>query len=139
MGRRQAREKALQAMFQIDVGKSDPEQALSYADGVELANKDNDFARSLVFGTLEHIEVLDEVISRLSKDWQIDRMPSVDLNIMRLALFEMLHVQGIPPGASINEAVELAKKYGGEDSAKFINGILGKVAENPADYMVLKT
>lgn len=136
MGRRQAREKALQAMFQIDVGKSDPELALSYADGVELTNGDSDFARSLVFGALEHIEALDGVISRLSKDWQIDRMPNVDRNIMRLALFEMLHTQGIPPGASINEAVELAKKYGGDDSGKFINGILGKIAENPADFKV---
>ena len=139
MGRRQAREKALQAMFQIDVGKSDPEMALRSFDGLdegEPSGEDSTFTRSLVFGTLQNLEALDQVISRLSRDWELERMPNVDRNIMRLALYEILHLPEIPPGASINEAVDIAKKYGGEDSWKFINGILGKVVEHPESLNV---
>ncbi|MEW5953025.1 MAG: transcription antitermination factor NusB [Bacillota bacterium] len=142
MGRRQAREKALQTMFQIDVGKSDPEMALrSFAGDVaelvaDISVEDSAFTRNLVFGALQNLGNLDQIISNLSRDWDLGRMPNVDRNIMRLALYEILHLPEIPPGASINEAVEMAKKFGGEDSGRFINGILGKVAENLDAYRI---
>ncbi|CCO08918.1 transcription antitermination factor NusB [Desulforamulus hydrothermalis] len=127
MGRRQARETALQALFQIDVGKIEPDFAIhntarEFGSGPEeLA-----FAQQLVKGTLEHMQEIDELISQVSKDWQLNRMANVDRNIIRLALYEMKFRDDIPASVSVNEAVELAKIFGGADSGRFVNGILGK-------------
>lgn len=130
MGRRQARETALQAMFQIDLGKIEPEFALkNTAEEFGAGSQELEFARQLVTGTLEHIDKIDDTISRVSKEWQLSRMANVDRNIMRLALYEILFRDDIPDNVSVNEAVELAKIFGGADSGKFVNGILGKVLE----------
>ncbi len=132
MGRRQSREAALQTVFQVDVGKADPEYALNYlARDSGIKKEDIDFARQLVMGTLENLAEIDRIIATYSKDWQLDRLAKVDRNIMRLAVYEIIYREDIPASVSVNEAVELAKIFGGEDSGKFVNGILGRVVAMP--------
>jgi len=87
-----------------------------------------DFASELVWGVIEHSAELDDRISRHAKDWSIERMPAIDRNLLRMALFEMLHLDDVPAPVAINEAVELAKIYSTEDSSRFVNGVLGSVS-----------
>ncbi|OPX86569.1 MAG: hypothetical protein A4E53_03003 [Pelotomaculum sp. PtaB.Bin104] len=135
MSRRQARERALQVLFQVDLGSADPDEAFVKMDeSFGALNKNEDFARMLVEGTLVHLETIDRIIGAISRDWNIDRMANVDRNIMRLALYEIYYCPDIPNSVSVNEAVDLGKSFGGEESGKFINGILGRVVENPAEY-----
>ena len=140
MSRRQARERALQVLFQVDVGGADPDMALRLMDE-DFGNltKSGDFTKRLVYGVIEHLIPLDRIISNVSKDWSLNRIARVDKSIMRLALFEMLYCDDIPSSVSVNEAVEMSKIFGGEDSGKFINGILGKVLENLEEYKPVKT
>ena len=135
MGRRKAREAAFMVLFELDFGQAEVEAVFARAmaeRGVE--GPDRDFARDMVWGTLRYRERIDAIIKELSRDWRIERMNSVDRNVMRLALYELLYREDIPPNVAINEAVELVKRYGGADSPRFVNGILGKVAENLAAY-----
>lgn len=135
MGRRQARETALQVMFQVDVGRADLEQALqNTVREFVVGAEDADFARELVAGALKNLPELDQVITNLSKEWQLNRMANVDRNVMRLALYEIFYRPDIPNSVSVNEAVELAKIFGGAESGKFVNGILGKVVADPAQF-----
>ncbi len=93
--------------------------------------EDNTFAFSLAQLTYEHIEEIDGIINNNSVGWKVERLPKVSLAVMRLAICEILYVPSIPSGVSINEAVELAKKFASQEDASFINGILGKyVREN---------
>ncbi len=85
------------------------------------------FAEPLIRGTLEHRAAIDEKIKSHARNWDFHRIAAVDRNIMRLAIYEMLHRQDIPPVVSINEAVDIAKKFSTEDSGKFVNGILDKI------------
>jgi len=85
------------------------------------------FADPLIRGTLEHRDEADEVIKKHAKNWELHRIAAVDRNILRLAIYEMLHRLDIPPVVSINEAVDIAKKFSTQDSGKFVNGILDKV------------
>lgn len=127
MKRRLARELVLKILFQIDLGKVDTALALETV----LEEEDNtwikEFVRSLVRGTEEHQEKIDQLIEQYSKDWKLDRMAAVDRNLLRLAIYEILYMPDIPSAVSINEAVELAKIYGSDESAKFVNGILGNL------------
>ena len=95
-----------------------------------LDEKGRIFAEELYRGTIENREEIDKTIAEFSIDWSIDRIAKVDLSILRLATYEILYCDDIPAGASINEAVELGKKFGGEKSAKFINGVLGAIAKS---------
>ena len=132
MGRRQSREVALQSLYQVDVGKSDPESAINYLALNGGAGKDDiDFARELVMGALANLQEIDSIIVSYSKDWQLERLARVDRNIIRLSIYEIIYRNDIPPSVSVNEAVELAKVFGGEDSGKFVNGILGRVVTLP--------
>lgn len=129
MERRRAREAALKALFGIDLGHTRPELAVRHA--VELVGLDEPgatFVRELVKGVLAHREAIDQRIQRFSPEWRLERMATVDRNILRLSVFELLHRPDIPPSVSINEAVELAKKYGDKDSSRFVNGVLGQIA-----------
>jgi len=136
MSRRQARELALQVLFQVDIGRAQPEAAMQYAARQRPLNEDDlAFAGKIVRGTLENLPAIDGVISRVSHDWELSRMAAVDRNIIRLALFEIFYCADIPPAVSVDEAVELAKVYGGADSSRFINGILGKVVRDPASCL----
>lgn len=124
MKRRKAREKALQAVFQVDVGKIDPEQAYNH---MIKDTEEDDFLKQLFFGTIEHVKELDEIIGSHLEHWTVDRLASIDRNVLRIATFEMKFVEEIPFSVSINEAVEIAKKFGDERSPKFINGVLSKI------------
>jgi len=129
MGRRQSRESAMQVLYQVDVGKMAVNEALqNIQEQFELAGPDLEFTSQLVYGTMEKLAELDKTMSVHSREWQVERMAAVDRNILRLALYEMLYIQEIPPNVSINEAVEMAKRFSGEESGRFINGILGAVA-----------
>jgi len=135
MSRRQARELALQVLFQVEIGRAQPEAAMQYAARQRPFNEDDlAFAGKIVRGTLENLPAIDGVISRVSHDWELSRMAAVDRNIIRLALFEIFYCPEIPPAVSADEAVELAKVYGGDDSSRFINGIIGKVIRDPTVY-----
>ena len=131
MKRRQAREAALQTLYQVDVGGVDPENAIAAtAELNKTSPEELSFTRELVFGSINHMSEIDHTISKLSKDWNLQRLARVDHNIMRMAIYEIIYRDDIPPGVTINEAVELAKAYGGKDSGKFVNGILGMLIKN---------
>jgi N utilization substance protein B len=130
VGRRKAREAALQTLYQVDVGGADPEEAIVNTVKINNINADDlVFTRELVFGSIAHLAEIDRIIGALSKDWNLDRLARVDHNVMRMAIFEIIYRDDIPYGVTVNEAVELAKIYGGKDSGKFVNGILGRVAK----------
>ena len=121
-------------LYQIDVAKIPPDEALETAlENTGLDEAAQEFATKLVRGTLEHMGVIDEKLRSLSIGWDLQRQPSVDRNILRMAMFEILFLDYMPPGVSINEAVELAKKYSTEDSGKFINGVLGTLVREIAE------
>ncbi len=120
----------MQVLYQVDVGKMAMDDAFeNLREKFKIEDQDLDFARHLVSGTLANLPELDNEISRLSRDWKLERIAAVDRSIMRMALYEIFHETETPYNVSINEAVEIAKKYCGEQSSKFINGILGKVIQ----------
>lgn len=130
--RRKARELALQALFSIDIDPSDEPQdfrleSFCNENKDELSEEVKPFFMDLVQGVLSSQEQIDHLIEKSSKNWKINRMPTVDRNIMRLAVFEFLKRDDIPPNVSINEAVEIGKKYGTRDSGAFINGVLDRI------------
>jgi N utilization substance protein B len=132
--RRRGREIALQILYQSEWGTiEDVDAAIKeYVTGLfpELSSEAESvlaFAKSRLQGVLDHKEELDAILKKCAKRWRLDRMPRVDRNIMRLGAFELCHCSDIPPGVAINEAVELAKTFGGEESGAFVNGILDAV------------
>ncbi len=126
---RKAREGALQVLFEVDlVGHDVADVRARQFDQMLLADGFRAYAERLVDGVLTHRDDLDALIAALAPTWPIAQLPRVDLNILRLALCELLYSADVPVGAVINEAVELAKRYGSENSGKFINGTLGTVA-----------
>lgn len=127
MSRRLAREAVLKALFAVDLGNHPVQRAVE--DVLAEANlppRDADFARELAIGAVEHKDESDRVISARAVGWTIERMATVDRNILRLAIFELNHRDDIPATIAVNEAVELAKRFGEADSGKFVNGILGE-------------
>lgn len=126
MSRRVAREAILKALFAVDLGNQPVDQAVAdVLSDVKLAPRDADFVRQLTYGTVEHMEETDRVIKERAVGWTPERMGTVDRNILRLALYELKYRKDTPASIAVNEAVELAKRYGEEESSKFINGILG--------------
>lgn len=135
MSRRQARETALQVLFEMDLGKVEFDQAFKHVtEEFGTSNSARDFSRELVQGTMANINELDAVIKQLAVGWNFERLSFVDRNIMRIALYEILYRDEIPPAVSVNEAVELAKIFSGEESGRFVNGILGAVVQSPEKY-----
>jgi N utilization substance protein B len=112
-------------------GENTPEHVCEEAELLgTLDEEDLLYVSQMLDGVRAHTEEIDEFVSRYSKDWMIDRIARVDLSILRVAIYEMLYrKEDVPTGAAINEAVELAKRYGGERSYAFVNGILGSVAK----------
>jgi N utilization substance protein B len=94
----------------------------------------DEYCRTLVAGVEKYLDGIDETLGEVSENWTVSRMPLVDRNILRIATYEILYDAEVPPSVAINEAVELAKVYGGEDSSKFVNGVLGKIALKRADH-----
>ncbi len=130
MSRRLAREVAFKVLFTIDVGSNDPDFALESAFGEEdLSRKNRDYVTQVVRGALNNQEEIDGLIRKYLHGWELERLSGVVRNLLRLALFEIKYREDIPSKVSINETLELAKTYHGMDSAKFINGILDKIAK----------
>lgn len=128
--RRQSRELALQALFFLDINETDADQGLKdFCDQhmEALTPATEPFFRELVEGVLAGKDRIDTLMNQCSKNWKISRMPAVDRNIMRIAVFEMLEKEDIPCTVSINEAVDIGKKYGTRDSGAFINGVLDRI------------
>jgi N utilization substance protein B len=133
-GRRRARETALQALYQVDVAGVPPDEvevALEAFFSLYAQDEDDetrDFAAQIVRGCSAQLEVIDARIRDVSRHWRIERMARVDRNVMRLAIYELLSLPDVPKRVTLNEAVELAKRYGDENSASFVNGVLDKIA-----------
>ena len=130
--RTRSRRQALQMLYQRDITGDGitlilNTKAYSIEDG-----EPDEFCRALLAGVEEHLEMIDEMVGLVSENWSVSRMPLVDRNILRLATYEILYEFDVPASVAINEAVELAKVYGGEDSSKFVNGVLGRIAERTA-------
>ncbi len=105
----------------------DPEEEQVFGCEVRVFEQALPYVREIFMGVTSHLEDLDRTLTSASENWRLDRMSKVDRNIMRIALYEMLHRKDIPPKVSINEAIDLGKEYGTEDSGAFINGILDHV------------
>lgn len=130
--RRKGRELALQMLFQLDLVKTGVDEAIRafWKTQEELPSEDTrDFCEELVRGAFEHHEEIDRFVEETSSNWRLSRMPVVDRNVLRMAVYEMLYRDDIPTTVTINEAIDLGKKFGSEDSGAFINGILDKIAE----------
>ncbi len=127
--RSRARRQALHILYQREITGEDVSEILETGSHSSEDGEPLQFCKSLLKGVQEHQVAIDEILGRISEHWAVSRMPLVDRNILRLATYEILYVDDIPASVSINEAVELAKLYGGEDSSKFVNGVLGKLAE----------
>jgi len=131
--RSRARRLAMQILYQRDITGEGVTYILNTkAYSVEDGEPD-EFCRELLAGVEQHLPEIDETIGAVSENWSVSRMPLVDRNILRLATYELLFDSEVPASVAINEAVELAKVFGGEDSSKFVNGVLGKIAEKTAD------
>ena len=131
--RRKARECALQLLYQIDVGGGMVKDALETYWAAHEADEDvRRFATSLVEGVVKNLSEIDNVISSYSTNWKVSRMASIDKNILRVAVYELTRCPDIPVKVTINEAVEIAKCYGTEESGAFVNGILDNVAKKHA-------
>ncbi|KMY43813.1 antitermination protein NusB [Bacillus sp. FJAT-27916] len=124
MKRREAREKALQALFQIDVGKVEKETALEHV--IEESEADS-YLMELVDGATDHAAEVDRMIESNLENWKLDRLSNIDRNILRLTTYELLYSKDVPQNAAINEAIELAKLFGDDQSPKFVNAVLSKI------------
>ncbi|WP_407308317.1 transcription antitermination factor NusB [Desulfosporosinus sp. SB140] len=139
MSRRLARETALQVLFQRDLTKetlSTKGEVQRWAEEFKVPEASKAFAQALVDETVAHLEEIDKTIATFAQDWAIKRMANVDRNVMRLATYEILFRPDIPGRVSLNEAIELAKRFGGEESAKFVNGILDRIVDSVAKNSV---
>ena len=126
--RRRSREFALQVLYQLEITKQDALRTLAqfqehFSEGVER----DDFVERLVLGVTEHRKEIDRLIERYSENWRLDRMNTIDRNILRMAAFELLYCEDIPPKVTLNEAIDLGKRYGTDESGSFINGILDRI------------
>jgi N utilization substance protein B len=132
--RRKSRIAALQALYEGDVSQHDPLQSLHRLVEEEGLNEAQAaFARSLIEGVMEQRAAIDDVIAQAAPQWPVGQLSAIDRNILRLAIREILMNNGAPIRAAINEAVELAKIYGSDNSARFVNGVLGSVSLSLAE------
>ncbi|MCS7207074.1 MAG: transcription antitermination factor NusB [Dehalococcoidia bacterium] len=128
--RRRARAVAFLALCEVDLARHDPHKALDWiAREAGLAPEGVAFAQRLLLGTLEHLPSIDQTIQRCAPAWPVPQLATVDRNLLRLAIYELTADMQTPPKVVINEAVELAKVYGGDSSPRFVNGVLGCVVE----------
>jgi N utilization substance protein B len=140
--RRRAREVSLQLLFEIDLGKKSADEILSTVRlpwqrslSVEMEPEEDpeqieDFVRQIIDGVCRNVREIDQLIESHSTHWKLSRMAIVDRNILRMAVFEILYCEDIPPSVSINEAIEIGKRYGTEESGAFINGVLDHIAKD---------
>ena len=132
MKRREQREHIFKLLFMTEFNsEQDMDEQLSlYFDGLEeLSQEDQTYMQEKYRHVLEHLSEIDALLNESSRGWKTKRMSRVDLTALRLAVYELKYDQDVPVGVAINEAVELAKRFGGETSGSFVNGILGKIAK----------
>ena len=122
--RRQARELALSLLYEADTKGCSPAAALA-----DFPIDPDRFAADLVAGVGEHQDEVDGYIRRFAKDWSLERMPVIDRNLLRIGVYELVHRPDVPTAAAISEAVDLARRYSTEESGRFVNGMLGRIAE----------
>jgi len=128
MKRRTARERAMQALYQMDItGELEPKVAVE--NTLDEGEETNDFLESLVVGFVENKEAIDEAIRQNLKKWKLERISIVDRSILRVAVYEMKYMEEIPHNVTINEAIEIAKTFGDEESRRFINGVLSNIKD----------
>ena len=126
--RRRSRELAVQVLFQLEYNTEEPDVSFNLVcDNFDSPKQIRPFALKLVLGVCEHRDALDNLIRGASENWRLERMPFLDRSILRLAIYEMIFVEDVPPKVSIDEAVEMGKKFGSKDSGGFLNGVLDKV------------
>jgi N utilization substance protein B len=131
--RRKAREAAVQMLYQIDLCGLDPAVAVElFWQHLGSAAERDEFADQLVLGFARVSEAIDAKIRAVSRHWRLERMARVDRNIIRLGAYELMHVADIPRRVTLNEAVELAKRFGNEESPAFVNGVLDRIADDVA-------
>jgi N utilization substance protein B len=127
--RHQARELALKVLFQLESSEDDPDEVLRYHAAEGAATSDvAHFATQLVRGVIANREKLDGILSATSEHWKLEQMAKVDRIVLRIAVYEITIDRHVPTKAAINESIELAKTFSGEEAGRFVNGILGKVA-----------
>ncbi|MDW0108916.1 transcription antitermination factor NusB [Sporosarcina aquimarina] len=122
MKRREAREKAVQTLFQLDGTTLPVEEAISYITDGPI----DSFYEKLVIGTRENREAIDEVLTEKLENWSLDRLPKIERTVLRLAVYELLYNEDVPHKVAVNEAIELSKTFGDEKSGRFVNGVLSK-------------
>ncbi|MET3699185.1 NusB antitermination factor [Bacillus oleivorans] len=127
MKRRTAREKALQALYQIEVSKAAADEAI---ENVLDGDEPDDYLTFLINGVVTHQSEIDASIEKHLQKWRLSRLSVVDRNLLRLAAFELLHSESVPSNVVLNEAIEIAKIYGDDNSSKFINGVLSNLKQN---------
>ena len=130
-GRRLSREMGLKALFQVDLVKANIEETLKYTfENGEFSDEVKEFTLLLVKGVMSNLSEIDKAINNYTNNWSLERITNIDRNILRMAIYEILYLKNIPKSVSINEAIELAKKYGTKSSFSFVNGVLGKIDKN---------
>jgi N utilization substance protein B len=136
--RRKSREIALQMLYQMEMTRLSPEETIASYNEMTLDDENEEpklpeavrpFTEHLVNGVHFHRDELDGMIAAASSNWRVARMSIIDRNVLRIALFEMIHCREIPPNVSINEAIDLGKMFGSPDSGSFINGVLDRLLE----------
>ena len=127
--RRRGREAALQILFSIDLAGDPPDRVVrDHFAFLASSVEGREYAQLLVNGVREHAEAIDEMIRKVSEHWRLERMPRVDRNILRLSAYELMFMPDVPRRVTLNEAIELAKRYAGEGSPSFVNGVLDRIA-----------
>jgi N utilization substance protein B len=125
MKRREAREKAVQTLFQLDNTELSIDEAITYI----IEEPANRFYEQLVRGTVEHREAIDEILTGKLDNWSLDRLPKIERTVLRIAVYELLFNDEVPHRVVLNEAIELCKTFGDEKSGRFVNGVLSKFEE----------
>lgn len=129
--RRAAREAALRALYAIEIGKTLlPDAIAELRENADLDEELTAYAVSLVTGVREHLAEIDDLVAARVLEWDYDRLAAVDRNLMRIATYELFHKPDVPPKVTLDEAIELAKKYSTAESGRFVNGVLAKVLES---------
>jgi len=138
--RRKSRELALQALYKGELaGQANPLDFAEFCVHFQVEKKAIPYARKLLTGVQGNMEEINQLISRYTENWRLERMSVIDRNILRLAVFELHYQDDVPPSVAINEAVEIAKRYSSDDSGPFINGILDAMAKEEISGAANKT
>lgn len=137
MGRKIARESTMKLLYQMDINDDFSEKEISiFLENNELKSDEVEYINEVVKGINENIEEIDSYIEKYSEGWKIKRLARIDLAVLRIAIYEIMHKEDMPPQVSINEAVDVSKKYSTDESSKYINGLLGTfLKEHPKNKL----